>query len=41
MSSYPYPAFQHFPDDEGHRQYRRSFNIRSAFATFNALRPEE
>jgi Flp pilus assembly protein TadD len=41
MSSYPYPAFQHFPDDEGHRQYRRSFNIRPAVATFSVLRPEE
>lgn len=30
MSRYPYPASEHFPDDEAHRRYRREYNTRPA-----------
>jgi tetratricopeptide (TPR) repeat protein len=39
MSSYPYPHSQHFPDDEGHREYRRSYNTRPAITNLGSLRP--
>ena len=28
MSAYPYPETEHYPDDEGHRQYQREYNTR-------------
>ncbi|HVP00353.1 MAG TPA: FG-GAP-like repeat-containing protein [Bryobacteraceae bacterium] len=30
MSRYPYPANEHFPDDEAHRHYQREYNTRPA-----------
>jgi len=39
MSSYPYPKPQHFPDDQAHREYQRSFNTRTALANISSLRP--
>jgi tetratricopeptide (TPR) repeat protein len=30
MSSYPYPATEHYPDDDGHRAYRRDYLTRPA-----------
>jgi hypothetical protein len=30
MSRYPYPAGEHFPDDEAHRRYRQEYNTRPA-----------
>lgn len=38
MSSYPYKASQHFPDDEVHRSYREVFNTRPAFPDLTELR---
>lgn len=39
MASYPYPPYQHFPEDESHRNYRRLFNTRPAVADLSSLRP--
>ena len=30
MSAYPYPAGEHFPDDEAHADWRRTWNTRPA-----------
>jgi hypothetical protein len=30
MSRYPYPTSEHYPDDEPHRVYRRTYNTRPA-----------
>ncbi|MSV31416.1 MAG: tetratricopeptide repeat protein [Bryobacterales bacterium] len=38
MSSYPYPAGEHFPMDATHQQYRQSYNTRPAL---RLLRPLE
>jgi hypothetical protein len=38
MSSYPYKAPQHFPDDEVHRSYRELFNTRPAVPDLTDLR---
>jgi hypothetical protein len=37
MSSYPYPAGQHFPDDELHRDYRARYNTRPALRLIRPL----
>jgi tetratricopeptide (TPR) repeat protein len=37
MSRYPYPANEHFPDDESHRQYRRDYNTRPALRLIRNL----
>jgi tetratricopeptide (TPR) repeat protein len=37
MSRYPYPAGEHFPDDEAHRQYRREYNTRPALRLIRPL----
>jgi hypothetical protein len=39
MLSYPYPSYQHFPDDESHRHYQQSLNTRSAVPNLTSLRP--
>lgn len=38
MSSYPYPARQHFPEDYVHRSYREKYNTRSAVPDLQDLR---
>jgi len=30
MSSYPYPANEHYPDDDAHRAYQRDYLTRPA-----------
>ena len=37
MSRYPYPATEHFPDDEPHRQYREHYNTRPALRLVRPL----
>ena len=37
MSRYPYPATEHFPDDEPHRQYREHYNTRPALRLLRPL----
>lgn len=37
MSRYPYPASEHFPDDEAHRRYRRDYNTRPALRLVRPL----
>lgn len=37
MSSYPYPASEHFPDDDAHRQYRKTYNTRPALRLLRPL----
>lgn len=37
MSRYPYPASEHFPQDEGHVRYRREYNTRSALRLVRPL----
>ena len=37
MSVYPYPAGEHFPDDEEHRKYRREYNTRPALRLIRPL----
>ena len=32
MSTYPYPATERYPDDEAHREYRRTWNTRRVAA---------
>ena len=39
MSSYPYPAHEHFPNDANHRRYRRFLNTRPAVQNLSSLRP--
>jgi len=37
MSRYPYPATEHFPDDETHQRYRRDYNTRPALRLLRPL----
>jgi tetratricopeptide (TPR) repeat protein len=37
MSSYPYPAAEHFPDDASHRAYRELYNTRPALRLVRPL----
>jgi hypothetical protein len=37
MSRYPYPAGEHYPDDEEHNRYRREYNTRPALRLIRAL----
>jgi hypothetical protein len=37
MSVYPYPAPEHFPDDEAHRRYRQEYNTRPALRLIRPL----
>jgi tetratricopeptide (TPR) repeat protein len=37
MSRYPYPAAEHFPDDEAHERYRREYNTRPALRLIREL----
>jgi tetratricopeptide (TPR) repeat protein len=37
MSRYPYPANEHFPDDEAHARYRREYNTRPALRLVRPL----
>jgi tetratricopeptide (TPR) repeat protein len=37
MTSYPYPASEHFPDDEAHQRYRRDYNTRPALRLLRPL----
>jgi tetratricopeptide (TPR) repeat protein len=37
MSSYPYPAGEHFPDDAEHRRYRQEYNTRPALRLIRPL----
>jgi tetratricopeptide (TPR) repeat protein len=37
MSAYPYPAAEHFPDDEAHRKYRTDYNTRPALRLIRPL----
>ena len=37
MTSYPYPAGQHFPDDAEHREYREHYNTRRALRLIRPL----
>jgi len=39
MSSYPYPPGEGFPNDELHRSYRRTYNIRPALRLIRPLNP--
>ena len=37
MSSYPYPASQHYPDDAAHQEYQREYNTRPALRLIRSL----
>jgi len=37
MSVYPYPAQEHFPNDEAHEKYRREYNTRPALRLIRPL----
>jgi hypothetical protein len=37
MSRYPYPASEHFPDDEAHRRYQHDYNTRPALRLVRPL----
>ena len=37
MSRYPYPANEHFPDDESHRRYQHDYNTRPALRLVRPL----
>jgi hypothetical protein len=37
MTSYPYPASQHFPDDAAHREYEQRYNTRPALRLIRPL----
>ncbi len=37
MSRYPYPATEHFPDDQSHRRYRETYNTRPALRLVRPL----
>ncbi len=39
MSSYPYPANEHFPDDPDHRAWREKYNTRPALRLIRSLEP--
>jgi hypothetical protein len=39
MSSYPYPAGEHFPDDEVHQRYTREYLVRPALRLIRPLAP--
>ncbi|MDE3167403.1 MAG: hypothetical protein KGN36_16495, partial [Acidobacteriota bacterium] len=39
MSSYPYPAGEHYPDDPVHSGYRREYNTRPALRLIGPMRP--
>ena len=39
MSSYPYPASQHFPDDAEHHAYQEQYNTRPALRLIRPLGP--
>jgi tetratricopeptide (TPR) repeat protein len=39
MSRYPYPAGEHFPDDEAHRAYQRDYLTRPALRLLSSLTP--
>jgi tetratricopeptide (TPR) repeat protein len=41
MSSYPYPANEHFPDDPAHSEYLKTYNIRPALRLIHPLRSGE
>jgi tetratricopeptide (TPR) repeat protein len=40
MSRYPYPAGEHFPDDEAHKTYRSHYNTRPALRLIRPLRQD-
>jgi tetratricopeptide (TPR) repeat protein len=37
MSRYPYPANEHYPEDDAHREYRRAYNTRPALRLVRPL----
>jgi len=37
MSAYPYPATEHFPGDEAHREYQEKYNVRPALRLLRPL----
>jgi tetratricopeptide (TPR) repeat protein len=37
MSRYPYPASEHFPEDEAHQRYRNEYNLRPALRLVRPL----
>lgn len=37
MSSYPYPASEHFPEDEKHRAWKENYNVRPALRLIRPL----
>jgi hypothetical protein len=37
MSRYPYPANEHYPDDEAHRDYQREYLTRPALRLLRPL----
>jgi len=37
MSSYPYPATEHYPSDRVHQQYREQYNTRPALRLIRPL----
>jgi hypothetical protein len=41
MSRYPYPAGEHFPDDESHRAYLREYLTRPALRLLRPILPSE
>jgi hypothetical protein len=41
MSSYPYPAGEHYPDDKLHQDYVRQYNTRPALRLIRPLRQTE
>jgi hypothetical protein len=40
MSSYPYPAAEHYPDDPAHRAYQDQYNMRPAYQDLESLREQ-
>ncbi len=38
MQSYPYPSWQHFPEDAEHQNYQKEFNTRKAVPALTQLR---
>ena len=38
MSSYPYPTGEHYPQDQGHQDYMREYNVRPALQLVRPLR---
>lgn len=41
MSRYPYPANEHFPEDESHKRYQREYNTRPALRLLRLLTTQE